>query len=265
MPSISIEGRSLHYREVGKGTPVLLLHAFPVDSESYWPALESPPPGVRLIVPDHRGFGESTPGGGPLTMDEIASDALALLDALGVPSAVVGGASMGGYAAMALTQLDPSRVAGLLLLGTQCGADDAAGKERREKVAREVEANGTAGLVKEMLPKLLSKTPPPETVARLEAIMSRQSAQAVAAAARGMALRPDRRDILSRFQGPALVMVGADDQITPRAKAEEMAGLLPNGSLQEVARAGHLAHLEAPGEILRAVSMLVLEYARVAR
>ena len=67
-----------------------------------------------------------------------------------------------------------------------------------------------------------------------------------AAALRGMALRTDTRDILSRFSGPVLVVVGAEDVVTPPEKARTMAKLAAEATLVEIPGAGHLANLEAP-------------------
>jgi pimeloyl-ACP methyl ester carboxylesterase len=61
-----------------------------------------------------------------------------------------------------------------------------------------------------------------------------------------MALRPDSRDILARFGGPVLIVVGADDVLTPPAKARAMAELVPGAELVEIPTAGHLANLEQP-------------------
>ena len=95
MPTLSITGRSYFYEDRGEGVPLLLFPGFPFTSESFWPQLEAPPKGVRLLVPDHRGFGQSAPGQGPTTMEAMAEDGLALLDALNLGIALVGGVSMG--------------------------------------------------------------------------------------------------------------------------------------------------------------------------
>lgn len=246
MPTISLNGRAYFYEDVGSGVPLLLLHGFPFTSESFWPQLERPPKGVRLIVPDHRGFGRSAPGVGVSTMEAMAEDALGLLDALGLHSAFVGGVSMGGYVAIALTRLDPGRVRGLVLIDTQSLPDDEAGKARREATARDVEANGVGGLVDGMLPKLFAPGAAAEVKARVERVMRAQSPAAVAAAARGMATRTDGKDILSRFGNPCAVIVGAEDVITPPEKAKVMHELVSGSTLELVAGAGHLVNLEQP-------------------
>ncbi len=247
------QGATLHYREAGQGLPLLLLHGFPLTSDSFWPQVEALSGKFRLIIPDHRGFGESEGGDQPTTMDAIAWDALAILDALAVPTAVVAGVSMGGYAALALTRLDPGRVKALVLIDTQVGADDTAGKAKREETAKAVEQKGMAVLVESMMPKLLGPGAPPEVRARVEKAIADNSPKGAAAALRGMALRPDSREIVARFAGPILVMVGAEDVITPRANAEEIAGLNARAQLVELPGAGHLSNLEAPEAFNRAL------------
>lgn len=255
MPTLWLSGRSYFYEDRGEGVPLLLFHGFPFSSESFWPQLEAPPKGVRLLVPDHRGFGRSASVPGAATMDAMAQDGLALLDALKISSALVGGLSMGGYVAIALTRLDPGRVRGLLLIDTQSGADDEAGKVRREGAAVDVEKNGTSGLIEGLLPKLMAGGDA-VVKARLEKNMRAQSAPAVAAASRGMATRVDGKDILSRFSGPCAIVVGAADAITPVAKAKVMQELVSGSTLDVIAGAGHVSNLERPAEFKAIVERL---------
>ncbi len=210
--------------------------------EPQWTALSGR---ARFIVPDLRGFGGSTVGAGPSEMGAMADDVLALLDHLGIDSAVVGGVSMGGYAALALLRNDPGRVRALLLADTQTSADDAQGREGRERTAQEVLAKGPAALLP-MVDRLLGPGAPATLRARVSGWISAGLPEGQAAAQRGMALRPDARDILARFGGPVLVVVGADDVITPPAKARAMAELVPGAELVEIPGAGHLANLEQP-------------------
>lgn len=254
MPTLSLAGRPYFYEDRGEGVPLLLFHGFPFTSESYWPQLEKPPKGVRILAPDHRGFGKSGAAPGVATMEAMAEDGLALLDALKLESALVGGVSMGGYVAIALTRLDPGRVKGLLLIDTQSLADDDAGKARRETVAADVEQNGVGGVVSGLLPKLMAAGVDPATKARVEKLMLAQSAQAVAAASRGMATRTDGKDILSRFFGPCSIIVGAEDVITPLEKAKVMQQLVQGSTLDVIEGAGHLSNLEKPEEFAAIVA-----------
>jgi len=211
---------------------------------------------VRLICPDHRGFGQSALKG-PLTMESMASDALRLLDMLEIDRAVVGGVSMGGYVSMALLRIDPSRVRGLMLVDTTALADDAAAKERREATAKNVEAQGMGELVTGLLPRLLADEAKPYVRARVETIMRSVNPAGAAAASRAMAARDDSREILARYSGPALVVVGEKDVITPLERAKQMVELMPKAKLVTVPGAGHLSNVEAPQAFNQALGEFV--------
>lgn len=248
MGQVSVDGVPLFFRDVGQGLPVLLLHGFPLTGDSFAPQLSDPKltSKYRFIVPDHRGFGQSALGVGPTTMARIADDALAILDHLKIGEAVVGGVSMGGYAAMALLRADPSRAKALILIDTQATADDEAGKHRREETARAVLERGMDLLVETMVPKLLSPRADATLKDAVARLIKENRREGAAAALRGMGIRPDSREILGRFGGPTLVVIGEDDQITPLPKAEEMIALIKGSALARIPNAGHLPNQEAP-------------------
>lgn len=246
MPVIHVEGVPLYYRDEGQGLPVLLLHAFPLSGEAFARQVAALSGRYRFLIPDHRGFGRSGPGEGPLEMSRVARDGLAVLDAAGVYSAVVGGVSMGGYAAMALLREDAGRVQGLVLVDTQAVADDEAGRARREATAQEVLEKGLEPLVQSMVPRLVAAGPDSEVGREVAALIRTANPAGVAAAQRGMALRADSQDMLARYAGPALVVVGERDVITPLEKAQHMAKLLAGSRLEVIPEAGHLPNQEQP-------------------
>jgi pimeloyl-ACP methyl ester carboxylesterase len=255
MPTIQSAGATIHYRDEGHGSPVLLLHAFPLESRQYQPQLDALSRKYRFIVPDHRGFGKSSlPKNGAATeMEQIADDAIAILDALAIDEAVIGGTSMGGYATMALLRKHRRRARALVLIDTQLGADDPAGKAKREEMARSTLERGVDDLVEAFAPRLLAPSPSAEVKAKVEALIRGNTREGCAAGLRGLALRTDSRDILAAYDGPALVVVGAEDQITPVAKAEEIARAVRGSKLVLIPSAGHLSNLEAPAAFNRAL------------
>jgi pimeloyl-ACP methyl ester carboxylesterase len=246
MLTITVDGVPLHYRDEGQGLPVLLLHAFPLNGEAFAKQVKALSGRYRFIIPDHRGFGRSGLGQGPTEMTRLAQDALALLDALKVESAVVGGVSMGGYAAMALLREDAGRVRGLVLVDTQAGADDEAGRARRETSALEALEKGVEPVVQAMVPRLVAAGLDSEVGREVAALIRTASPAGIAAAQRGMALRPDSKDILARYAGPTLVVVGEKDPITPLEKAKQLADLVSGARLEVIPDAGHLPNQEQP-------------------
>jgi pimeloyl-ACP methyl ester carboxylesterase len=263
MPTVKSDGVTIHYRDEGRGMPVLLMHAFPLSSEMFDPQVAALKSKYRFILPDHRGFGRSdVVAGKPAEMAQLARDAIAVLNALSIPRAVIGGVSMGGYATMALLRENPERARALVLIDTQMGADDDAGKARREEVAKATEARGMSAAIEAFLPRLLSANASSELRARVTSLMQNNKPEGSAAALRGMALRPDSRDVLARYTGPALVVVGEDDVITGPDKAQQMGDLLVNAKLARISRAGHLANMEAPEEVNRTLDAFLGEVER---
>lgn len=260
MGAFSLRGVRLNYVDVGHGVPLLLLHAFPLSGALFDAQVTALSDQARFIVPDLRGFGQSALGEGPVTMDGLAEEALSLLDSLGIGAAVVGGVSLGGYAALALLRRDPGRVLGLVLADTQMGADDEAARAGRETLAQDVLARGMDAVVERLGPRLLATSAPESLRTRLAQQMRATHPAAAVAALRGMALRPDSRDILSRFAGPVLVVVGTEDVLTPPAKAQEMASVASQVTLVEIPGAGHLANLEAPGAFNAALGQFLTRW-----
>lgn len=255
------------FTDTGTGTgtsdpPLVLLHAFPVDSRM-WDGVLAPLSAVtRVIVPDLRGFGRSAsdrevdPAEVEPSMARLAGDVLALLDRLELERVVLAGCSMGGYTAMALLAAAPQRLAGLVLVDTRPDADDFDKRAGRLAMATRAEREGTAWLVETVLPSLIAAgTPdgPSSLVNLLPMLIADQSATAVAWAQRAMAARADSTDVLRGFTGPALVIVGERDVLCPPEVARDMAGLLRSAELVEIPGAGHLTPMEAPGEVAAAI------------
>src|SRR5687767_3402566 len=97
MPARNVNGTSIFFEESGSAAPpIVLLHGFPLDSRVWAAQRDELSKNNRVITPDLRGFGKS-PSADAFTMESIADDVHALLGALPV---ILGGLSMGGYAAL---------------------------------------------------------------------------------------------------------------------------------------------------------------------
>lgn len=250
----------MHYTESGTGQPVLLLHAFPLDSRMWDDVREPLTHRVRLITPDQRGF-RRTPLPADAADPELgaaAADVLGLLDEVGLDRVVLGGCSMGGYLAMAVLRRAPERVAGLIFSDTKVEADPDAARANRFRQADRAVADGIRGwLADEMLPGLLGETTRstrPAVAARVRALIEEQSPDAVRWALHAMAARPDSADVVAAADVPALILVGAQDTLTPPALAEHIAAVAKNPTLVELPACGHLPALEDPNAFAAAVT-----------
>jgi pimeloyl-ACP methyl ester carboxylesterase len=242
-------------REAGHGTPLVLLHAFPLSSRMWREQLDELPGAdgseARVLAVDLRGFGGTELGDDEPSLDLLADDVALLLDRAGIERAVVGGLSMGGYVAMALARRHPDRLSGLLLADTKATPDTDQARAKRERIAAAVLARDSVQLlVDEQVPSPLlgavSVQERPRLTERLRGMVEEASPRAVAWAQRAMASRPGSLDVLAEVRVPALVLVGEDDAITPPSDAEAMAAVLPDVVLTVLPAVGHLSNIESP-------------------
>ncbi|WP_152051928.1 alpha/beta fold hydrolase [Tautonia marina] len=241
----------LSFDEQGTGPVVVLLHGFPLDRTMWSSQLGMLSNHHRVIAPDLRGHGQSPTPPGPYRMEDMAADVIETLDAARVePPYVVGGLSMGGYVALAMAERYPDRLRGLILLNTRAGADSPEAAANREAKATALEQEGSTESLAAMVELLIPETTRnsrPELVDQVVAMIRQTSPIGAAGALRGMAMRPDRLDVLRRLAVPLRVIAGADDAIVPEAEAQVMAEATPQGDLIVIPGAGHLTPLETPG------------------
>ncbi|HCR70332.1 MAG TPA: hypothetical protein DIW23_02715 [Anaerolineae bacterium] len=253
MEKIQVNDITLAFERRGKGTPLVLLHGYPLDHH-VWdfiaPLLEND---FDLIMPDLRGFGESTISDANYTIDTFASDIASLLDHLGIKKTAIAGHSMGGYIALAFTKWHFDRVSGLGLVSTQTLADPPDRKEGRYKSAADVGENGIGGVVDTMAPKF---TPDENLQLSSREIMERQKPGAFIGALKAMAERMDTTSLISSINFPLVVIHGDKDNLISIERAREVKSLVPNAHLIELQNVGHLPMMEAVKETAEALKLL---------
>lgn len=236
--------------ERGEGdTAVLFLHGYPLD-RTLWRAQLEGLRGHRLLAPDLRGFGGSEHRDPPRTLEAHADELAALCDALGVRRVIPVGLSMGGYLALAFAERHRERLAGLVLMDTRAGADDAAGRANRDAAIATAERDGAAAIAEAMLPKLFAEGVAAGVRESITAMMQRVPVSGITAALAAMRDCADRTVLLPTLDGvPTLVVVGSEDRLTPPEAARAMAGAIPGAELVEIEGAGHLPPVERPATV----------------
>ncbi len=237
-------------------TTLLLIHAFPVDAGMWDDQISELGGDAHVLAPSLPGFGGSSGVGDVMTMDAAADFLVGELDRAGTEKAVVCGLSMGGYIAFSLWRNYRDRIAGLVLADTRAEPDDDAGKEKRRGLAEKVRAGGI-DVVADAPPPLLSENADPALWDRVKQMIRRQSPGAIAAAALGMAERPDSSPILGEIDVPTTVIVGGADTLTPPEMSETLAKGITGSELMTLEGAGHLSNLEDPEGFTRAVRDLL--------
>lgn len=245
MNKINVNGIELAYRRLGKGSPMVLIHGYPLD-HSIWDGVASLLENdFDLILPDLRGFGGSSTVDTPYSMGDIANDLASLLDFLGIEKASFAGHSMGGYVALAFAKAYPNRVNGLALVSSQAAGDTPERKEGRYKTAADVVEKGVAMVAATMTEKLSAD---PQVRDNLQPLIQKQSIAGVVGALKAMAEREDLTSFAASFDRPLVLIHGDSDELIPVDRAREIKFLLPPALLFELSGAGHMPMMEMPDQ-----------------
>lgn len=241
--------RILSWQEAGSGPPLVLLHGWSMSSAVFDATLAAFAADYRVLAPDLRGHGNSTPGDG-YALDDFCADLTVWFDALDLRGSNLLGWSLGGMVAMRLGQRLPQRIARLLLVATTPSfvlRDDWAHGQAELQVrslGRNLKRNPVATLADfyaqqftaEELPIIsmdpFNSMPPPTLEAALGGLETLRSAD----------LRPELATI---FQ-PTLVVHGSADPIIPVAAGQALAAALPQAKFHLLSGVGHAPFLSAP-------------------
>lgn len=267
MQHVQLPDTRLAVHARGSGMPLVLLHGFPFD-HSMWRGQDPLADEVRLIVPDQRGFGASA-GTTPESIAQLADDVVALLDGLHVTEpAVVCGLSMGGYVAEHVAVRHPARVRALVLVDTKLEADTPEARAARAKLAATVARVGQEALAEAMIPNLLARSDaaranPARTTleAELDRMIRSAPVATITAALAALAARPDMVEPMRAVAVPVLLVVGAEDSITPPDCMERAERVFQQPRLLVMPACGHMAPLEDPATFNAAVLAFLREVA----
>jgi 3-oxoadipate enol-lactonase len=262
------DGARLAFRETGSGPAVVFLHPTPLDHE-YWRPLIENLGGVRAIVPDFRGHGQSELGGNlpvggftrvadapVLTMAQLASDILALLDYLQLPEAVFAGCSIGGYVLLELWRRAPQRMSGLAFICSKPQADAEANLAKRAANIAQIRSEGTRSLFDGMAKSLIGSAAQerrPEILDELRARMTLTAEAAVAVQA-GLAARSDSLPTVAGIDVPVLAIAGGEDPAVIPVEMEAFNAAPGGCEYHLLPDAGHFAAYEQP---LKVAALLV--------
>lgn len=253
MPTIPIGPVFLNVLDQGRGQPLLLVHGFPLDQTMWRAQVSELAKDFRVLAPDLRGFGQSSPitaDDAVVTMVQYADDLAAMLSAMSIQQPVTFcGFSMGGYVAWQFAARHADQLGRLILCDTKAAADTTEAAENRRKLAAKVLAEGSQAAADAMLPKLFSKRSLESKAACVEETRQtilRTRPQAIAAALRGMAQREDFTAKLPAISVPTLVLCGAEDAISPPAEMRSIAAAIPGAEYAEIPAAGHMSPVEDP-------------------
>lgn len=259
---VSIGDATLNVVDEGRGTPLLLVHGFPLDHSMWRGQIDDLKDVCRVIAPDLRGFGKSGEAE-TLSMEGIADELAALLDALSIDQPVVYcGLSMGGYIAWQFVKRHGGRLAKLVLCDTRAGADAPLARQGRLETAERVLKEGAGAVAGAMLPKLFADTTitdQPDIVEQIREVILATPPATIGAALRAMAERIDATSLLPDVAVPTLVVCGEHDTLTPAVEMRALSDAIPDARYVEIEAAGHMAPLEKPMAVNHALRAFLAE------
>ena len=244
---------TIAWLEAGAGWPLVLLHAFPLTAEMWRPQLDRVPDDWRFIAPE---LASAVPASGARSIDDYARDVGALIDALHIDIAAIGGLSMGGYITFALFRQSPALFSGMILADTRPQADSPQARDARAGMRALLARDGVSAIADHMIPRLLSARvvqEQPDVVRHVRAMIESSAPRAVDAALEAMMTRPDSTADLARVSCATLVIVGKEDAVTSVSEADAMHRAIERSVLVTLPEAGHLSNLERPEAFSRAL------------
>ncbi|MEE8398272.1 MAG: alpha/beta fold hydrolase [Desulfobacterales bacterium] len=253
MPRVQIGDIGIHYEIHGEGEPILLIAGFTNSAGGWFMQLPALSKEYRVIAFDNRGTGQSDKLDIPYTMDEMADDAVGLLDALGIDAAHICGVSMGGRIAQCIAIRHPQKVISLVLACTGCGGphDIAGDAEALKSLAPPRQAQQRAPDEEEPGPwsNMMSHQfveNNPDIMAQIMAVSLESPAPPSTFKNHGRASRShDSYDRLPEIKTPTLIMSGDADVIVPVENSRLLADKIPNSELVVFEGMGHCFKWEA--------------------
>lgn len=248
MTHYDINNQKLFVTDRGSGPPIVFLHGFLMDGRMFESQVEHLKDRYRCITVDTRGFGRTEWDGEPFTLYDVADDAFALLDELGLESAVFFGMSQGGYASLRAALEKPDRVDGLVLLSTTGKTDEAGTKDQYRNTADLWATGPPDPLVEGLATALLG--PREKSRAWWDTWLPRWRAMLPAAIGAGLTALIERDDIVDRLgeiEQPTLVAHGTEDGGMPIEHGIFLHEQLPNSKgLVRIEGGAHTAGMTHP-------------------
>lgn len=258
---IDVNGVRVRVSDEGFGPPILFVHGFPLNYTMWQAQIDEFSKTHRVIAPDLRGFGGTDGVLYSVSMEQFADDLADLLDALAVEEPVTFcGLSMGGYIAWQFAQRHPARLAKLIVCDSRAAADSPEAAANRLKMADIVLKEGPEPVAWAMMPKLFAQCTSehcPTAIAAVRQMVMTSNPVAIAAAHRGMAVRPDVTAWLPTLRLPTLILCGEHDAISPAAEMKTIAEAIPNARFALIPNAGHMAPMEQPEAVNDALRRFV--------
>ena len=259
MPTLVVHNRKMHYLDEGEGPVLLFGHSYLWDSSMWRRQITALSMSYRCIVPDLWGHGNSEPLTETPSIQSLADDHWALLQALHIKRCCLIGLSVGGMWGAQLALDHSDAIEKLVIMDSFVGSEPSASQQLYLQMLDMVEQAGTLPqpLIEQLILLFLSpvtlEEQPTLTAAFRNALttLPAENIPALVALGRCIFQRKDRMAALAQLKIPVLVLAGELDRPRPPQEAKEMADVLEQATYEVIAKAGHISALEQSEEVNR--------------
>lgn len=234
----------------GAGEPLFFLHGIGGNRENWREQISHFAPHFHVFAWDARGYADSDDYEGPLSISDFADDLRRVLDHFRIEKAHIAGLSLGGRVAQRFYFRHPDRVRTLALIDTRPDTGDSRTPEQREAFFRErakplLEGKTPTDIAPSIARTLIGPKSPQRTFDLLIECMKKLRRESYIKAVRAN-LADDYLGDPTTIRVPTLVMVGADDTLTPPALSRQLNAAIAGSEYREIPDAGHLSNLDCP-------------------
>jgi non-heme chloroperoxidase len=240
------------------GEPLLFLHGWPDSWFSFSRVLPALPPWLNAIAVDQRGFGESDRPASGYEIGEFATDAIALLDWLGLERVTIVGHSFGSFVARCAALAHPERVAALVLIGTGFSSSNAVTRDLQNSLA-ELPDPIPESFAREFQQSTIHHPVPPEFFEqlvleslKLQPPLWRRLIDAL--------LDYDDTRQLARLRPPSLLLWGDHDALFSREDQDLVLAALPSAQLKVHLETGHCPNWERPVDVAADIGRFLITH-----
>lgn len=239
-------GVRVHYAETGSpdGLPVVMLHGYTDSWRSFRPVLPHLPKEYRVVMPDQRGHGSSAVVDCCYRIRDLEADVIALLDALGIESAVLVGHSSGSIIAQRVAADHQARVQALVLIGSGVSGAVPPLIELQAAV-NELSDPVDIAFAREFQRSTVHTTPGDDLVETMSQGTARVPAHVWRSYLDGL-ISEDMTGVQARIRAPTLLVAGELDGMWPPAEQRRLAAAIAGSELKLYAGTAHALHWEQP-------------------
>lgn len=241
---LQYKNKNIHYRAIGNGNAVVLLHGFGEDG-NIWNKIITNIKDCHFIIPDIPGSGRSEMlEGENISIDDYAEVIKEILNKENIIECTIIGHSMGGYITLAFAEKYPELLTGFGLFHSSAFADDEEKKQTRRKAIEFIKSNGAYAFLRTSIPNLFAGKLHLSEIERLIEDGKNFCNEALIQYYYAMINRPDRTQILKNFKEPVLFIIGEKDSAVPMQASLKQCYLPAISHVHILQNAAHMGMIE---------------------